>query len=312
MHRFSSYRSLILLPFLVLCSVSASADSRSRTAIAQKTPAYLLELPDSIDEVLIADTGAATLYRFEIRGHSVLSVDQRYMSIGLNGAGKKRAWDRKTPLGVYFITEKLDTSGMNARYGSAAFPLDYPNAWDRRNDRTGYGIWLHGVDRKNPQRPAHDTDGCLALANPELMRLAGSITPLKTPIIVAREIAWAAPGELDALRSELRAVLDRWRTSLEQGDLQGYLDLYHDDFTHRGMDKAAWSSYRLRVFAARELSSLRLDDVMLLADPEERELYLSRFTQIAAGSAGEVTITKRLYWKRDDINRWRIVSEDAG
>ena len=37
------------------------------------------------------------------------------------------------------------------KYGVAAYPLDYPNAWDRFNERTGYGIWLHGVDHKNPE-----------------------------------------------------------------------------------------------------------------------------------------------------------------
>ena len=306
------HRLLILMTLLAFVGSRAGADSNPSRFAAGELPAYLLELPDSVRDVLIADTGTATLYRFEIKEQAVIDVDARYMSIGLNGAGKQRAWDRKTPLGVYFITDRLDTSRMADKYGVAAFPLDYPNAWDRHQARTGNGIWLHGVDHKQPRRPPRDTDGCLALPNQQLLQLADRLQPLTTPVIVARQIEWALPAELAALRREFRAVLDRWRQSLEQGDLLTYLTLYHDEFTHRGMDKPDWASYRLDVFDARELLSVELKDVLLLLDPDEPDLYLSRFTQVSTTAGGPVTMTKRLYWKRRPGNVWQIVSEDAG
>jgi len=304
---------LLAISLLALTGGRASADSNPSQIAPGELPAYLLELPDSVRDVLIADIGTSTLYRFELKEHHVLGVDARYMSIGLNGAGKQRAWDRKTPLGVYFITERLDTSGMAAKYGVAAFPLDYPNAWDQHQARTGDGIWLHGVDRNQPQRPPRDTDGCLALQNSQLLQLAERLQPLTTPVIVARQIDWALPAELAASRRQFRIVLDRWRQSLEQGDLLTYLSLYHDEFTHRGMGKPEWASYRLDVFDARDLLTVELQDVLLLVDPEEPDLYLSRFTQVSTtASGGPVTLTKRLYWKRQPGNVWQIVSEDAG
>lgn len=275
-------------------------------------PSYLLQLPESVTDVLVADTGASKLYRFRVSRNSVVYQDERYMSIGLNGAGKQRAWDRKTPLGVYFVTERLDTSKLAARYGDAAFALDYPNAWDRLNARTGSGIWLHGVDRQNPERPPRDTDGCLALPNPALLALAEDIEPLRTPVIVARDIDWVHYNDLALRRLEFRIVLDMWRKSLERGDLPGYLALYADDFHRHGMDKAAWSEYLLKVFEARRLIEVRLDDLMLLADPEEAGLYISRFTQVLATSEGAVESSKRLYWRREKSDTWRIVSEDSG
>ncbi len=275
-------------------------------------PAYLLEVPESVTDILIADAGSATMHRFERSGKGVVAVDQRYMSIGTAGAGKQRAWDRKTPLGVYFITETLDTSKLHDKYGVAAFPLDYPNAWDRYNDRTGYGIWLHGVDHNNPHRPPLDTDGCLAIPNDELLRLVDSLQPLVTPVIVAREIEWAEPSDIDATRTEFRAALATWRESLESGDLFTYLSMYADDFRYRGMDRDSWASYRYNVFDARKLGSVTLADVFLVADPEVPDLYLSRFTQVLQTTDGPVTTTKRLYWRRSDDSRWRIVSEDAG
>ena len=288
------------------------ADSAVSSVPAAMRPAWLLEVPESVTDILIADTESATMYRFTHNGDRIVEKDQRYMSIGLKGPGKEKAWDRRTPLGVYFITESLDTSKLHDKYGVAAFPLDYPNAWDQLNDRTGSGIWLHGVDHKNPERPPRDTDGCLSIPNEELLKLVDTLEPLVTPVIVTREMKWSLPAEIDQLRLEFRLALDIWRQSLERGDIITHLSLYADDFRYRGMDRDAWSSYRLNVFEKRDLEAVTLNDVMLVADPEVAGLYLSRFTQVLTTEVGPVTTTRRLYWRRTDDSQWQIVSEGSG
>jgi murein L,D-transpeptidase YafK len=307
-------RQILLIIAVLLFAVTRATAEDNVAALSRSSqlPAYLLEMPDSVSDILIADTASATLRRFIHSGDYIVEKDQRYMSIGLNGTGKERAWDRKTPLGVYFITESLDTSKLHDKYGVAAYPLDYPNAWDRQKQRTGSGIWLHGVDHNNPDRPPLDTDGCLALRNEELSLLADALEPLVTPVIVAREVMWATPDELEHTRLEFRLVLDTWKNSLASGDLNTYLSLYADEFQYRQMDKDEWSSYRLAVFESRRLEDVTISDVMLLADPEEPDLYLSRFTQVLLTDAGPVTTTKRIYWRRKDADRWEIVSEDSG
>jgi murein L,D-transpeptidase YafK len=311
--KFASFHKLVVCsPVLVLACNALADDPAAMVVSAGRLPAYFIELPESVDDVLLADTGSATMRRYVRSGNSLVEKDRRYMSIGQNGAGKKREWDRKTPLGVYFITERLDTSKLHDKYGVAAFPLDYPNAWDRQMQRTGNGIWLHGVDHRNPDRPPLDTDGCLALPNDEILQLADVMRPLVTPVVVAREISWATPEELRATRLEFRLALDIWRESLAAGDLRTYLELYAEDFRYRDMDRNAWASYRLGVFEARRLTGATLDDITLLADPEEPNLYLSRFTQVLSTDAGQVTTTKRLYWRRGAGNRWEIVAEDSG
>jgi len=306
------YRAAIFSLAMLWCCSASAADSIAETPEPTKhyLPSYLLEVPDSVADIFIADAESATLVRYVRTEQGVVEKDRRYMSIGLKGVGKQRAWDRKTPLGVYFITEELDTSKLAAKYGIAAFPLDYPNAWDRYNERTGSGIWLHGVDANAPNRPPRDTDGCLALPNDELALLASELLPQITPIIVVRKMRWSEPFELEALRIEFRVALEEWRASQERGDLLTYLSLYDDEFRSRGMAKAAWSAYRLGAFGARRLHSVDLQDVMLLADPEEQELFVSRFNQTLTTANGPVTTRKRLYWRRND-KEWRIVSEDA-
>jgi murein L,D-transpeptidase YafK len=282
--------------------------------MAEKTsvPAYLVELPESVSDVLIADTESATLHRFGRSESGIVNMEQRYMSIGQKGVGKERAWDRKTPLGVYFITAQLDTSNLDAKYGVAAYPLDYPNAWDKHQERTGDGIWLHGMDTNGSTRPPRDTDGCLALPNDELLSLGNTLEPLVTPVIVARELVWSTPDELESIRIEFHIALEIWRQSLEASDVQTYLSLYSDDFRHRGMDRDKWSTYRAGVLDARVVESVRLDNVLLIADPEEPGLFLSRFTQEFVTDGATVRTTKRLYWLRGDDKIWQIVAEGAG
>lgn len=305
------YLSLLLVTF-VTTSIFANDSSLVVNESAPDHPAWLIEVPDSVTDILVAETGAATMRRFARAGEDIIEVDQRYMSIGLNGPGKEKAWDRRTPLGVYFITESLDTSKLHDKYGVAAYPLDYPNAWDRFNDRTGYGIWLHGVDHNNPNRPPLDTDGCLALPNEEILKLVGRLEPLVTPVIVAREMQWSHAAEVNELRLEFRLALDLWRDSLARGDVLDYLALYADDFRYRDMQRSEWSAYRMNVLAGRKLESVELENVMLVADPEVPDLYLSRFTQVLATDDGPVRTTKRLYWRRTEGKRWEIVSEDSG
>jgi murein L,D-transpeptidase YafK len=296
---------------LALARGAAAEDAIAALSKTSQLPAYVLEMPEAVSDILIADVATASMRRFVRSGDQIVEKDRRYMSIGLNGTGKQRAWDRKTPLGVYFITEKIDTSRLHEKYGVAAYALDYPNSWDRQNHRTGSGIWLHGVDRRNPNRPPRDTDGCLALPNEEISLLANVLEPHVTPVIVARELEWATPAELRDRRLEFRLALDIWRDSLVRGDLDTYLSLYADDFQYRDMNKDEWSAYQTGAIESRRLNGIKIDNLMLLADPEEADLFLSRFTQVSLTDKGPVKTTKRLYWRRAEDQRWEIVSEDS-
>ena len=87
-------------------------------------------------------------------------MDDFYVTIGKNGAGKIIEGDQKTPLGVYFVTRFIESGELPDLYGDGAFPINYPNIWDRRNGRTGTGIWLHGTPSTIFSRPPEDSDGC--------------------------------------------------------------------------------------------------------------------------------------------------------
>lgn len=234
------------------------------------------------------------------------------MSIGQQGVGKERAWDRRTPLGVYFVVDQLNTDTMHEKYGVTAFPLDYPNVWDRKRERTGDGIWVHGVSPNDGQRPPLDTDGCIALPNEDLAALEDRFIPLVTPVIVTREMRWQDAESIATVRNELNAAINAWATHYGNANLHAYLSMYADDFSYRGMQLSEWASFRLQTLEQRGAVNIAVDDLLLLADPEEEGLFVSRFFETISGAdIGSRTI-KRLYWRRDEKGEWRIVAEDNG
>ena len=302
-----------MLRLILVTALTVPGITLAESAAADpELPAYVLQVPATVRNVLIAEADSATLHRYKPGQGSIERLDARYMSVGQNGVGKQQAWDRRTPLGIYFAIDRLDTSRLHEKYGPAAFPLDYPNAWDTVRARTGDGIWIHGVDPRGGKRPPRDTDGCIALPNDELLALEEHLQLLSTPVIITRSIRMLPAAEIVAAREALRTALDSWAMSFRQGDWHTYLGLYASSFSYRGLDYDEWSAYRVRSAATRPVSDFRVDDVLLLADPEEPGLYLSRFRQTIVDANGKIVTIKRLYWRRSDSGALQIVAEDNG
>jgi len=275
-------------------------------------PAYILQLPESVSDVFIADTSTATIYQYKQTTSGVSLGHEGYMSIGQQGVGKERAWDRRTPLGVYFVVDQLDSDIMHEKYGVTAFPLDYPNVWDRKQARTGDGIWVHGVLPNEGQRAPLDTDGCIALPNEDLAALKDRFVPLVTPVIVTREMRWQDAESIAALRSELNLAIKAWAKHYGEANLHAYLSMYADNFSYRGMQSSEWASFRVQTLERRGVVSISVDNLLLLADPEEDGLFLSRFDETMSGSGVGSRTIKRLYWRRNDEGELQIVAEDNG
>ena len=78
------------------------------------------------------------------------------------------------------------------------------------------------------------------------------------------------------------------------------------------MTREQWAHYRVVTLGAMPIEDLRLEDVLLLADPEDSALFLSRFQQVIVEPDRTVATTKRLYWRRGEDGKLRIVAEDNG
>jgi hypothetical protein len=56
-----------------------------------------------------------------------------------------------------------------------------------------------------------------------------------------------------------------------------------------------------------------VSDLLLLGDPVEQGLYLSRFRlEVEEKGVGNVISMRRIYWRRSESGAYRIVAEDSG
>ncbi len=294
----------LLLVFCLMAHSDALAD--------EHLPAYLIRLPASVTTIFVAETSTAAFHQFDRVADGIDYRGSRDMSIGRQGAGKQREGDGRTPLGVYFVTDELDTRPLHEKYGITAFTLDYPNIWDLRQKRSGGGIWIHGVDPEGGTRPPRDTEGCISLANEDLAELADEFLANTTPVVVTREIVWLDAEEVSLLRSELETVVGLWTAAFASGDMHAYLSLYDAGFERWGMQRPEWLAFSMQTLGKRRISNASASDLLLLGDPVEDELYLSRFRLSVDDGLRKATSTKRLYWRRDKSGSLKIVAEDSG
>lgn len=157
-------------------------------------PDVLIEAAPFRTKVLVADARRSRLYFFDRAGGDWEMRGDWYASIGRGGTAKRREGDRKTPLGVYFVTMWVPGQHLSDFYGAGALGLNYPNAWDLRRNRDGYGIWIHGEPRIVSTRAPRWTLGCLAISNPGLTALAEELDGQSIPVIIGERIRWLAPG----------------------------------------------------------------------------------------------------------------------
>ena len=172
-------------------------------------PDILIEAAPDRAMVVGADAARARLYLFEWSGEHWTKRGDWYVSTGWGGAGKRREGDGKTPLGVYFVTMHVESRGLPEFYGAGSLGLNYPNGWDRRRRRTGYGIWIHGEPWGLTNRAPRWSEGCLVISNPALETLKRAIGEESVPVIIAEGIRWMAPADHARHRAE-------WRTRVER------------------------------------------------------------------------------------------------
>ncbi|MEX0959877.1 MAG: L,D-transpeptidase family protein [Burkholderiales bacterium] len=274
-------------------------------------PRHFLQPPADSRYALAIDTSKSTLFVFENRQGTLHYVADYYISIGRNGIAKQREGDRKTPVGVYHVTSRMPQERLTDFYGSGAFPINYPNEWDRRQRRDGYGIWLHGTPRDTYSRAPRASDGCVVLSNEDLVALSQYLDLGSTPVLISESMSWAKPQEVAAQRQELLAHVDRWRKDWESLNTETYLKHYSRSFSAGHTNFAEWSAHKRQVNAAKSWIKVGVDELSMMLYPGEENLAVVTFKQDYASSNLSNTMKKRQYWIRENDNRWRIVYEGA-
>ncbi len=275
---------------------------------ADRVPRYLLQLNAEQKHVLIVDALQSTLYVFENKNSVPQYVADYYIASGKNGTDKTTNGDRKTPLGVYHVTDNLPRKKLGALYGSGAFPISYPNELDRRESRNGNRIWLHGTPFDTYSRPPRASDGCVALTNEDLDAISKNLRVGVTPVIITSGIEWVTPDALESSRRSLLQSVESWRRDWESLNTETYLRHYAPGFSSGAQDLAAWSQQKRQVNAGKTWIKLRIERISAFLYPGRDDLAVVTFDQNYASSNLTNQMAKRQYWINEK-GVWRILYE---
>ena len=282
-------------------------DAQRSRPPAHSIPAQFLELSPRSRHAIAVDASRSRLYLFENTPKGLQLVADYYASVGKLGIEKSLEGDQRTPLGVYFITSRLDPATLKDFYGAGALPINYPNPLDQSRGKTGSGIWLHGTPPDQFSRAPLATDGCLVLANPDLERILRTVEPRSTPVVIARQLQWVQPHSVAADRKSFDAVLNAWRTAKTEGDMKRLLDFYAPDFqSYRKKPLEEWTQVLQAEARALKGRELQLKDKSYLRWTDSADTMVVTFGEVAEGArTGPV---KRQYWTRRG-QQWQIFFE---
>lgn len=275
----------------------------------QFPPRYLWKLDSRQKYAVVVDASRSTLYVYENVDGEPRYVADYYVSIGKLGTEKASEGDQRTPIGVYFVTANLPKNKLADMYGSGAYPLSYPNEWDRRNGRTGQGIWIHGTPSDTYSRPPRASNGCLVLANDDLDKLAPYLQSGVTPVIITNRMDWS--GDQDqGDRSALLEEIEQWRKDWSSLNTDVYLKHYAHNFSSDSMNFPAWAKQKHLVNAGKSWIKVNLSEVSVFTYPEQPDMAVVNFEQDYNSSNLSNRMKKRQYWIKQN-NRWQIVYEGA-
>ncbi len=280
--------------------------------INDKQPNLLLAPNASQQHLIVVDTSKSRLYLYENHQSQLKYVTDYYITVGKNGVIKQSEGDKRTPIGVYFARPKLKQP-LPDFYGEGAYPLNYPNEWDRQNNRGGSGIWLHGTPRDTYSRPPRASDGCIVLSNEDLKSLAPVLQSGKVPVVIVNNLEWLDAANLHAeqQKKQLSAAIDSWLADWRSQDTDQYLSHYSKQFFGGGMNYQQWAEHKQRVQAAKPDVEINLSDISMFSYPDaDKKLVVVDFVQDFKSPALKNRMQKRQYWIQEN-GRWKIIYEGA-
>jgi murein L,D-transpeptidase YafK len=272
-------------------------------------PRFLWQLDAQQKYALVVDTSRSTLFVYENVAGEPRYVTDFYITIGKLGTEKFSSGDQRTPIGVYFVSAELPRKQLADMYGSGAYPLSYPNEWDRRNKRAGSGIWLHGTPSGTYSRPPRASNGCVVLANEDLNKLAPYLQVGITPVIITNQMDW--DNDRDQIeRAALLQEVEQWRKDWASRNTDAYLKHYARNFSSNEMDYRAWAKQKQLVNSGKSWVKIGITNVSMFTYPEQPDMVVVNFEQDYGSNNLSNRIKKRQYWIKQD-SQWKIIYEGA-
>jgi len=279
-----------------------------------RIPKQLLQLSPSIKTAIVIDKSNHRLFLYKRQYNNLPPklVDDFYISTGKSQGNKFKKGDLRTPEGVYFITSWIPDSKLPEKYGVGAFPVNYPNELDVNLGKTGYGIWLHGMQRSFFSRPPLDSEGCVVLSNTDLEKIQNQLVPGKTPVIITERIDWLSKKSWFELQQNVMLAIKKWRDDWQSMNVDKYLSHYSEDFFTSSHNVTSWKKRKRYLAKSKTYQNIDLTDISLFLYPsstkQKSDIVVVRLKQDYKSNNFSSEMDKRLYLRKEN-NQWQILYE---
>lgn len=230
---------------------------------------------------------------------------QYTIDIGKKSGEKKKRDDRRTPEGIYILLEKkMPPEIPFETYGSMAFTTNYPNYFDKYENKTGSGIWLHSVPDKVPL--TRGSRGCVVLRNDDIKNIQPSILLNKTFLVIDSEVNWVSKTEYEKEKQYAMNWFDQWRSTWEKQDLDSYIQNYSDRFSSPPFNKKTWLAHKQKLKDRYSYVKVSVSEPNIL---QTRKQYIVQFVQSYESDQHKDIGIKTLYVLKEG-NTLKIQRED--
>ncbi len=246
------------------------------------------------------------------------------IATGRNPGRKMLDGDLRTPEGQYFIEGKKEAEQLSEVYGPMAYVLNYPNWLDRREGRTGSGIWIHGTA---PDSMPVSTRGCIEMSNADLRSLSEYLHEgIGTPVLIVASEQIAEPESFPDYEAAARdrmvflteylqhqsafaEVLHDWAGAWESRQMANYRRHYDTAaFFGQGLKWDGWRRRKQRTFEAYDTIAVSFEDLLVTEYTDSTATV--KFVQHYRSDLLDVTNGKRLdFVRRND--KWLITNEST-
>lgn len=238
----------------------------------------------------VMDKSTRTLTVWKSSPTNIELITAMPADFGRSLGDKTVSGDHKTPEGIYYFLEHKQGRELNFdEYGERAFTMDYPNFFDRREGKSGNGIWLHAVpDYKSLWRGSR---GCVVVRNEVIKDLSQYISLKRTPIIVQDKVTYLSPQNWQNDRDTWLKWLNSWRLSWQNKDIAQYMNHYSEDFKSMGMNKEQWQRYKENLNNKYQFIKVEVSEPVIFKHQNEMVIkFLQAYQSDKNSDFGEKTL----------------------
>jgi murein L,D-transpeptidase YafK len=252
----------------------------------------------------VVDKKVRTLSVWQQTENGVKRIAQFPADMGKKDGEKRNRGDFKTPEGIYFLQERLEGTSLDFNlYGKRAFTTDYPNFFDRRDGKTGNGIWLHAVPDQVPL--TRGSKGCVVVRNNVILDLTQYIRLGRTPIIIKDHDDLLAAEELRRTSTELNQWIEDWRAAWEKKDHENYIAKYGEEFQWMKMNRAQYRDFKASLNEKYKSITVKISRPLIFAYKNSAVVrFLQEYT-----SDQHVDFGEKVLYLRKSKDGFRIVGE---